>query len=291
MSSEIKLVNYHLHGLKHGAKERLAVVKTVEAAIKAGVNVICFTDHMPLPPGFIDPVPTQDCAMPQTRYKTYLKQVKKAAKKYQEQITVLQGAEVDFFPDSINWTKQQVTDLGLDFVLGSVHFVGTNQKGENLALDYDKAGFEKCRDNYGGIQGLVREYFSRVRQMAESGVFDSVGHLDLVKKYNKDKEYFTGDEPWYKTEVLQTLEAIERSGIAMELNSSGLIKCGEQYPSLWILQEAKERNIPLTLGSDGHEPGLIATGLREVLETARQAGYQSISYFEKRQRKEMSIKS
>lgn len=287
--NKIKFVDYHIHTLKHGAKEKLAISETIKAAIGRGLSLICFTDHFPLPPGFVDPVPEKDCAMSGQRYKKYQAGVKEAAKKYSGQIMIFQGAEVDFLSTYIEWTRKQIANQTFDYVLGSVHFIGSDQSKKNLILDYDNAGFENCMNFYGGIQNLIKEYFKLVREMVEIRIFDSIGHFDLVKKYNEDNKYFSENESWYKAEILKTLDTAALAGIALELNTSGIIECGEQYPSLWILKEARKRNIPLTLGSDAHEPKHIASNFKQALEITREAGYESLVYFIKRQKQEVNI--
>src|SRR3989344_565174 len=245
MNKTFKLIDCHTHALEHGVNKEIKVDEMIQSATHKGLEGITLTDHLPLPPGFIDPVPEKDCSMSADKY--------------------------------------------IDYAIGSVHFIGTDSNGVNLILDHGKASFENCLEIYGGIKNLAAEYFKRARDMVKTGIFDSIGHLDVLKKYNISNEYFSGNENWYKEEVLKTLDILKEYNLALELNSSGFIKYGEQYPSLWILKEAKKRNVPIILGSDAHLPELIGSNFDQAVQIAKEAGYQAISYFINRKWQEVKI--
>src|SRR3989344_2181826 len=289
MNKTFKLIDCHTHALEHGVNKEIKVDEMIQSATHKGLEGITLTDHLPLPPGFIDPVPEKDCSMSADKYIEYQKLVKKAVLKYQSQIKVFRGAEVDYLPEYLNWTKTELAKLNLDYAIGSDHFIGTDSNGVNLILDHGKASFENCLEIYGGIKNLAAEYFKRARDMVKTGIFDSIGHLDVLKKYNISNEYFSGNENWYKEEVLKTLDILKEYNLALELNSSGFIKYGEQYPSLWILKEAKKRNVPIILGSDAHLPELIGSNFDQAVQIAKEAGYQAISYFINRKWQEVKI--
>ncbi len=287
MPERARLVDYHTQTIEHGLAKPRRVRETVQAAVNAGLTTICLTDHFPLPPGLVDPTAEKDCAMPATDYPDYQQEVDETMREFGGRITVLRGAEVDWLPQHRSWITEQLAAWPFDYVIGSVHFLGRiiDDKGDrNLLLDYDEAEFQRGIDYYWGIQPLAVAYFQQVRGMVQSGLFDGVGHLDLVKKYD-DRGLFSQDEPWYRRAVLETLDTIASSPMSIEINAAGLDKkCKEAYPAPWILQEARARNIPLTTGSDGHTPEGIGRNLNVAMELARAAGYNHIvEYRERRQ--------
>jgi len=81
----------------------------------------------------------------------------------------------------------------------------------------------------------------------------------------------------------------------MEINTSGLLThAKEQYPSKWIIVEAKKRNIPLTIGSDFHRDKNRSTqqvdaSLEYALSLAKKVGYKSVMIFKKRKQIEVEI--
>ena len=156
---------------------------------------------------------------------------------------------------------------------------------EYLPINWTEELFLEAIDKSKGIKNLVKEYYKQARLIAQSEAFECIAHFDLIKCWNKDSKYFSDKEDWYKYEVLKTLDEISKSKISIEINTSNwrdFYPCEEQCPSLWILQEAKKRNIPITIGSDGHKKEHIGTGLERAIILAKQAGYISILKFKKR---------
>ena len=92
-------------------------------------------------------------------------------------------------------------------------------------------------------------YFERLTMAAESKLFDIIGHADLCKKFC----FYPRQDctPLYA----RFLEAAQRNGVAMELNTAGLRKdCKEIYPSAVLVRMARETGVPITFGSDAHAP-------------------------------------
>jgi len=131
-----------------------------------------------------------------------------------------------------------------------------------------------------GIENLVKEYYRQVRLMIKSRLFDCVGHLDLIKIYNKDSELFDENAEWYRDAIFETLDVAKEAGICIEVNTHGFVKgIGEQYPSEWILGEIKKRKIPITTSTDAHREGEIDDKLKEMMKLAKKIGFKSIVKF------------
>lgn len=280
-------VDYHTHVIEHGLTKPRRVGEIVQAALDRGLSTICLTDHYPLPPGYDDPTDEKDCAMSLADYPIYQQEVTQAIEEFGDRISIRRGAEVDWLPEHAEWTQQQVNGWPFDYVMGSVHFIGriADSLGQrNFLLDYKEEEFRRGVEFFGGIEPLVCFYYAEIQAMARSGIFDGVGHLDLVKKYN-DGSLFSGNETWYRVVVTNTLDVIAQSGMSIEINTAGLDKkCQEAYPSLWILQGARARNIPLTISSDGHVPEIIGRNLSSAVELAKAVGYDHLIEYEKRLR-------
>jgi histidinol-phosphatase (PHP family) len=85
------------------------------------------------------------------------------------------------------------------------------------------------------------------------------------------------------------LDRIARSGMGIELNTSGLRKpVGEIYPSPLIVSMAREREIPICFGSDAHCPEDVGDRFTLALDLAREAGY--TEYFRIRQRRKELVR-
>jgi histidinol-phosphatase (PHP family) len=135
------------------------------------------------------------------------------------------------------------------------------------------------------VTATWRKYFKLVERLAESRLFDSVGHLDLPKKFG----YRPSDND-LKEMVQPALDRIAQAGMGIELNTSGLRKpVREIYPSALVLSLAHDRDIPICFGSDAHRPEEVGAGFPEALSLARDAGYTHYFRIEKRQKKLQSL--
>src|SRR5207253_1591212 len=84
------------------------------------------------------------------------------------------GLEVDFVPGAEDRTQNLIDDCHLDYVIGSVHFVG------DRAVDY---GAWDIWAEVADPDDVWRRYFETVGEAARSGLFDVLAHPDLVKMW------------------------------------------------------------------------------------------------------------
>jgi histidinol-phosphatase (PHP family) len=76
----------------------------------------------------------------------------------------------------------------------------------------------------------------------------------------------------------------------MEINTSGKQKAlPEMNPGPEMLTMMAERDIPIVIGSDSHNPGRVSDGFREALDFLEQAGYDTVSVFRERKRSDYPI--
>lgn len=191
---------------------------------------------------------------------------------------------MDWLDEFKDWIKQEIEKNKFDYVLGSIHLL---RLGENYhSFDFGDGKDDKFLEvaqKFSSIEKLIHEYYRQLGLMIKSGMYDSIGHFDYVKRYNTNEEIFSESTEFYRNEVLETLEELAKSGMAIEINMRGLMKSGKaQYPSMWILQEARKRNIPLTIGTDAHKVGEVGDLIDQAYDLARQAGYKEIVRFKAR---------
>ena len=123
-------------------------------------------------------------------------------------------------------------------------------------------------------------------EAAESGLFNAISHPDLVK--NSDPAQ------WNLERIINTvqssLDRIAATGVAMELNTSGLNKAiKEMNPSRAILQEMQQRQIPVVVGADAHEPKRVAANFEEAFDLLKAVGYTHTTIFLNRERQDIEI--
>jgi len=127
-------------------------------------------------------------------------------------------------------------------------------------------------------------YFDRLTQAAASGLFDIIGHADLPKKFGIRPRQDCA--PLYR----RFLDAVQKSNIAIELNTAGLRKdCREIYPSRALLELAAQKKVPITFGSDAHAPGEVGHAFGEAVTLARSVGYTHYRRFSQRRHSEGKI--
>lgn len=235
-------------------------------AVQAGMKGIIFTCHCPMPEGFWPTVRMAD-----TEFDTYVAMVDRAAKAFKGKLDVRLGLESEYFPGMEGWIEKLHQRADFDFILGAVHW---------QARDY-LAKFET-----GTIEAFRKSYFNHLALSAETGLYDCLAHPDLVKNYHPDS--------WclaiVKGGISSALDRIAATGVAMELNTSGLNKSySEMNPGMEMLRMMADREIPVVIGSDSHRPHRVGEHFMTALSHLQEAGYEKVSYFLKRQRIDLKI--
>ena len=237
----------------------------VEKAIQSGTKYFGFSDHAPMD---FDPKYRMSFAQMQE----YEKAVLNIKEKYKDKIEILLAYEVDFLQGHMD---DRVLNADVDYLIGSVHFI-------------DEWGFDNPEFighyEHEDIDVIWQKYFNAIEEMAKSGHFDIVGHLDLIKvfKYMPKKDI--------NELAKNALFAIKKANMVMELNIAGYRKpVGEAYPSASLLKQAFELGIPITFGSDAHKPEQVALFNDDIVQLARNAGYAECATFKKRKREMISF--
>jgi histidinol-phosphatase (PHP family) len=258
------MIDLHMHTARCGHATG-TIDEYVEAARVAGLEVMCFTDHLPMPATY-----PQHYTMCSTELDAYVKDVAVAAALSAETggPEVLCGIEADWLAGDSDHIRTAVAAHDFDMVLGSVHFIG------DWAFDDPDL---TARYSSTDIDALWDRYFALVFDAARSGLFDVLAHPDLIKKFG----FMPGVDPgsWYE----ETALALFEGGCAVEVNAAGLRKpVGEIYPSLPLLRACRRRGVPATFGSDAHAPQEVAAGVGPARDLLAQAGYDSLVVFRRR---------
>lgn len=258
------LTSYHNHTTWSDATCTLA--EQIEGARVAGLGELGISDHYVLYPGGIH----VDWTMPLDRLGEYVAEIQAAAANAGD-LKLRLGVEADFFPETVDELRSILARHPFDYIIGSVHYV------DGFPVDahrryWDALTVEERDEKW-------RLYWQRIRQMAESGVYDFVGHLDLPKKF--------GHRPVadFSAEAYAALDAIAAADMAIEINTAGWsLPAREAYPSLDLLRAARERGIPLLINADAHSAKHLTRDFARARALAREAGYDSLVRYERRKR-------
>jgi histidinol-phosphatase (PHP family) len=256
----------HVHTMfcPHGSNDTFE--KYIERAMSLGLEEISFTEHAPLPIGFVDTTPTNDSAMGWTEIEEYFREIHRVKELYKGKIVINRGLEVDFIEGYEKEIKESLNKLGpyLDDAILSVHFLKKDDKYD--CLDYSPQVFSEMIQSYGSLERVYQKYYETVLLSirADLGTFKPkrIGHITLVHKFQKKFPY-NGDE---KPFLLELLKEIKTNGYSLDYNGAGTRKplCREAYPPNWVIEEAVKLNIPLVYGSDAHQAKELGQGMDQM---------------------------
>jgi len=233
-------------------------------ALQRNLKGIVVTCHNPTPHNWWH-------CMACDRQPEYLESIESARRAFAGSVDVLPGIEADWLPDMEDWLREELPKQPYSHVLGSLHpqteaYRKIFWKGD--PLEYAKA------------------YFDNLGRSAECGLFDTLSHPDLVK--NETPKTWNVQDVWH--EIERALDRVAATGVAMELNTSGLLKSiPEMNPGPEILAAMAKRDIPVVVGSDAHSPTRVADNWELAYDLLRDAGFSQVSYFTHRERHDVPL--
>jgi len=259
------IVDYHMHlrnGREEIAHDTWSVGPFVAAAQAAGVDEIGFSEHgyyfTQLRTLWSVPYQVERCVYDLEPYVDAVVQARERG------LPVKLGLEVDYVPGREDETRALLAPYPWDYLLGSVHWI------DGFAVD----GEPRLVDEV-GVDDAWHRYFEALASAARSGLFDSLSHPDLVKIFGHRAEAF---------DYAEIADAVAESGMAIEVSTAGLRKpVGELYPHPDLLAACRERDVPVTTGSDAHSPEVVGGDFDRARELLRSSGYETVTVFERRQ--------
>ncbi|MEM7537473.1 MAG: histidinol-phosphatase [Chloroflexota bacterium] len=231
-----------------------------------GLKGIIFTCHNP-----IDDSRWGRGRMRVDQLDTYVRIVARAREAWAGRVDVRLGLECDYAPGMEPWLNKLLRKAEFHHILGSVHPHNPRYKE---------------RFFHGNMIEFQKTYFEHLAMAAETRLFDTISHPDLVKNVSPPE--------WNPDNIMdaigRSLDRIAAAGTAMELNTSGLNKkVPEMNPGPNILAEMRKRNIPVVVNSDAHKPERVADKFDEAFKLLSQAGYTHTNIFLNRERHEIPI--
>ncbi|WEK56374.1 MAG: histidinol-phosphatase [Candidatus Cohnella colombiensis] len=243
----------------------------IQAAIRAGITTIGISDHSPYFAHELDqPQPT--IAMAKSQFPQYIAEVLSLKEQYRDRIEVLLGVESDYYSEHADLYSSSYEPYPFDYIIGSIHQtrgVSIFNRNRWKGLDNEKQTEEK------------KYYYELIRQSAESGMFQVLGHIDAMKGYYPQ----FADIPGADAEIDEALKAIAKQDIAIEINTSGKTKdCGGWYPSDAILKRALHFGVDVTFGSDAHVPERVGDEWELVQQRLREIGFTRWVFYRQKQK-------
>lgn len=258
----------HTHHYRCGHAEG-KIRDYIEAAIKQDFHVIGISDHTPHFYSDHDHL-YKNITMKKSEFSAYVEEVLSLKQEYADKIDVLLGVESDYFAEHFDVYKNVLSHYPFDYIIGSVHFFDGDsafnaRRWEGLTLD------EKI--------ALKNRYYYLIEQSAKSGLFQVLGHIDVMKAFYP--AFSKIDAPGLE----RALKVIGEQQVAIEVNTSGKTKdCGGWYPSDAILERALFYGVDITFGSDAHRPERVGEDFDAVQSKLKEIGFDTWCYVKNKQK-------
>jgi len=219
------------------------------------------------------------------RLDEYLDSVRSAKKRWEGRLPVYLGLEVDFIPGITGPADKDYREMGLDYIIASVHYV-LPPKGEPFTVDGPLEEVEQgIKEGFGGDpMGMVESYLDSEEAMIRAGGLDVLGHPDLVKLHNKDNKFFDPKSDFYLKRIATLATLLAEVGVPSELNTGGINrdKISECYPSVDFLKHFRKQNVPIVINADAHRAAELDGNYEEARKIMLEAGYTETVLFEGR---------
>lgn len=266
---------YTFHSHTEFCDGRATMEAFAREVVARGFTHYGFSPHCPLP--IVSP-----CNMRREDVGRYISEVDRIKGEYGGHCRFYAAMEVDYLGEEFGPSSREISELPLDYVIGSVHFVA-NRKGRLVDVDGRFESFRrKMRDYFDDdIRYVCEAFYSRSVAMVEAGGFDIIGHFD---KIGQNASYFQPgieDEEWYQALVSDLVDRIishnarhpERP-LTVEINTKAYADhSGRLFPHPRHWGRLIEAGVPLIVNSDAHVPALIDASREMTFSMLEQAGW------------------
>lgn len=233
------MFDYHMHS-DVSEDGRSSGFEMAERAAQMGLREICFTDH-------IDDIPD-----PNKADWTFETADFNAAYDHLsiDGLRIRKGIEFGLLQYNRDRLTAELQRRPFDFVIGSIHFA------QNVDV-YD-AVFWEGRSPEETVKEFLKETLNCVRIHDD---FDVLGHLTVLGKVR----YTPNNRPMAYSDNADIVDEIFRvliqKGKGLEVNTSGLTRCGAFLPTADYLHRFKELGGEIvTVGSDAHSHHRVGQG-------------------------------
>jgi histidinol-phosphatase (PHP family) len=252
-------------------------------AYEKGLSALGFSAHAPITKktGL-----ASSWHLPDERLGEYIESVRRARKRWEGKLPVYLGLEVDYISGLTGPADREYRKIGLDFIIGSVHYV-IPPKGEPFTVDDSTENVARgIKKSYGGDPlGMVTAYYEAEAEMIRAGGFDLLGHPDLVKKNNSGSKFFSEDTDFYRQKTAGIAALMAGTNVPAEVNTGGMNrgKIKDCYPSAAFLKLFRERKVPMVINADAHRAEDLDGHYEEARAAMIAAGYSETVLFSGRE--------
>jgi histidinol-phosphatase (PHP family) len=246
------LSDHHCH-CDYSIDAKGSIDEYCQAAITRGLAEICFTTHYDANPRAEDGaayirVKGEKKPVGLEPLKFYVEDVELAREKFYPQgLSVQLGLEYSWYRGCEPEVIRLKESFPFEYLL-----VGSHELGDICHCCENT--FEKCFSRY-SLEQMVERYFADVIAAAQSGLFDTIAHLDYYRKYGE--RFYGAQVHKVHTPYLDGLfRALKENNTALEINTAARRKGFDSYyPQMEIINLARRAGVDVIhLGSDAHSP-------------------------------------
>lgn len=213
---------FHVHTYRCGHASQDSDEAYVQKAIEYGMERIVFTDHAPFPG---NPFGSR---MKMEEFESYIKSIHSLKKKYKDEIEVLCGLEIEYFPQYMDYYKELKASADIDVLILGQHMY-MHEDGTYNFMDKDRSG------EYEGISKAIIEAIG-------TGLFDVVAHPDRMCMRCKKIDDVVIDT------ITGVITAACKAGVLLEKNYSSMLRENNYIEEFWDYAD----NVGIIYGYDAH---------------------------------------
>ena len=257
------LADYHMHS-RVSPDAAASMIEMAEAAIRQGLQEICFTDHVE-PIRFGTTVPRENYD-----WEPMIAEFHAARTAVGDRITLRLGAELG---DAV-WGLQRMEAMlakapALDFTIGSIHTLSGRMGGRDLY-------FLAPRDQT-EIRDCLEDYLMQVKKLVQWGKFQVLGHLTLPLRYLNQGRGLDASFDGFEEQIGEIFQILISKGLGIELNTNrGSTPLPDEK---WLRLYREMGGEIITLGTDAHSPGYVGRAIREGQDLLRACGFRRFCTF------------
>lgn len=242
---------YNLHSHTQYCDGRATMEQMAGAAAQAGFKVWGFSPHAPI-------CVESPCNMTYEAVPGYLNQATELASLYAGRMDILTGMEVDYISAEFGPHIDYFQNLPLDFRIGSVHFVPT-QEGVAVDCDGNAERFTHILGTlfHNDLRYVVEKYYEQVLNMLERGGFEILGHFDKIAGNATAVDPEIESQGWYRALVDDVISHCMSSDCLVEINTKAYDSRQRFYPAEWIWPAMSHLSKRVVINSDAHYPDRI----------------------------------
>ena len=230
------MFDYHMHTVvSFDGRDR--GIQMAQAAKNAGLKEICFTDHLDYDPLGKMGILAFDTAAYNAEYDDL----------ELPGLKIRRGMEFGMTVDNRALFKEDLQRRPFDFVLGSIHFVDD--------LDVYFAEYWNGKTVFEAERRYLEATLDCVRLHDD---FDVLAHLTYIGKTTAHHAPRAVPFDEHREIIDEILKVLADKGKGMELNTSGLDRCGGFLPTADYFRRFKELGGQIiTIGSDAHSASRV----------------------------------